>query len=1314
MEKAYISQQVIPYERGHFDFEQTIHAREVFFVCWEEEVNESLLLELLGNPVPFDEKFRDDDGKVGYLLRPYDDLVSPWSSKATEVLHHCGLSNVKRVEQGRWFPAKTNPTFLVSSVRDEMTQKMDTDIEGDGYAVVDVLNCWRDLFRRDEREQGRNRFLTVEQIPAYNDSEGLALSDTEIEYLADLYSQRKPMLAELMMFAQANSEHCRHKIFNARWQETATDNGESLMDMIRRTHAANPRGVITAFADNAAVIEAATGEDFAPDKDGVYRRGNGGLYIVAKAETHNHPTAISPYPGAATGSGGEIRDEAAAGRGAMACAGFSGYMVSPIHPSGEKASLPPPPSHIASSLQIMKDAPLGAAAFNNEFGRPALAGFFRAYGEKLNERDIGFHKPVMLAGGVGQMLPFAVGKCDIPPGAKIVQLGGPGFRIGIGGGSASSRANSGNGGNERLDFNSVQRENPEMQRRAQAVLDVFRRRKDSPILSLHDVGAGGLANAVCELVHAAGVGARIYLRDIPVGQHDLTAAEIWCNESQERYVLALATAAEAEFKAVCTRENCPVAVIGEATANTDIVVVNDIHTDSTVAVDAVNLPLDGVLGKLPLSVRRAVPPSLPPPADSAFSLNGESLKDVAHAVLIEPAVACKRFLITIGDRTVGGLTACEQMVGPWQTPVADCAVVLNDFHGVGGVAFALGERPPLAAQNPAAAVRLAIAESLLNLAAAAVELETVKLSLNWMANCGDAERDGELRAAVRAASDFCVGIGVGVIVGKDSLSMRMNTERGVVEAPAFATSFAFAPVKDVRNTLTPVLSGRDDTVLMCLKFSKRQRLGASVAARSGRLQPPPRETPDIDAATFVAGFRAIQQCHREGLILSYHDCSDGGLWATLCEMAFAANRGMDIYAETLIAAAPETDAKNKDGITHAVSAALFNEEVAAVLEVPESFVTKVMDIVAAARVTSAADNTAAEALSVQTVARPKGRTKTVCVYGGGGILVKEKLSDLRKTWEKITNEIAGLRDNTECVNQEASRHYDDDAGLFERLPENFTLESFHFNIGADKRPKAAILREQGTNGHREMAAAFTHAGFDAVDVTMTDLLEKRITLDNYKVAAFGGGFSFGDVLGAGRGSAMTIINSALREIFSEFFARDDTLSLGVCNGCQTLSYLQPLMPNADKWKFPTFVTNKSRRYEARLVMAEVLRTTSPFFSGMAGLMFPIVTSHGEGRVVFTKDNTAAARATSTMRYVDNNGEKTENYPDNPNGSADGLTGFCSPDGRIALMMPHPERVFRRVQLTMRPRLRCDSNGSVADNDEFTPWMKIFLNARHFC
>ncbi len=1239
--------------------------RQVFFVRMNthDSRQEARLRELLDAREDFLDENENDNVAASALIIPRPGVKSPWASKAGDILRHCGLDAVGHVERGVFMRRGDK---YAAQVADRMVQTV---------LHSPNLKNWRRLFDSPQRKSARE--VDLNSLTEINNDWGLSLSAEEIEHLQKLYTRLKqtPTEAELMMFAQANSEHCRHKIFRAAW----TDGGESLMDLIRKTHAASPQGVITAFSDNAAVVRAAEGKDFAPDINGEYCD-NGELLLVAKAETHNHPTAISPFAGAATGSGGEIRDEAAAGRGSTTRAGFAGFIVSRMALSDvEPPACHEPSSHLASPLEIMIDAPLGAANYCNEFGRPSLAGFFRAYENRLDKRNIGFHKPLMLAGGLGHIRTESTGKNPIPPGAKIIQLGGPGFRIGIGGGAASSRTADGDDD----DFASVQRDNAEMQRRTQEVLDACRRLHDGKILSLHDVGAGGIANAVIEMVHDAKVGARIELARIPSEDPGMSAAEVWCNESQERYVLALDANAEDTFASVCARENCPYAVIGEATKEQQIVLVG--QNDETV----VNLPLAEVLDNIPHPPRVASPTKTETPADKTTPAQTCALGEMCEAVLSHPTTANKRFLITIGDRTVGGLTARDQMVGPWQTPVADCAAFFNDYNSFGGAAYALGERAGIAAQNPAAGARMAVAESLSNLAAAARgELREVKLSLNWLGNCADEVRVGELRAAVSAAADFCVELNVGVVVGKDSLFMRADSNNNAtIESPAMPAATAFMPCEDARRILTPQLSAESDSFLMLAAPETKRRLGGSVFAE---IYGDNDETPDIDAAAMSAFWRAVAECHARGLLSAYHDRSDGGLWAAACEMAFASNCGVTLVMDSLLPAA-QTDGGERfvGGDKRGLETALFCEEIGALLEVSEKNAPQVLQIFADAGLS---DN-------IQTAGR-KNDSRRIRIYGGGRQLEDFDLDDLRRRWDATAYEICKRRDAPDCAEAEHQRDLSDNGGLFLRLPDSFPSPA---PIVGGARPRIAILREQGGNGQREMAAAFTRAGFLAEDVTMNDLRGKQ-TLDEFVGVALCGGFSFGDVMGGGRGWAEGILqNPKLADMFESFFAKNDTFAFGACNGCQALALLQPLMPKSKEWQFPRFVSNASCRFEARFVMNEILSSPSPLFLDMAEACLPVASSHAEGRAIFDM-NDSRTHSPAVLRFVDANGAPTLQYPDNPNGSAEGFCGFCSPDGRITVAMPHPERVFRRAQMSWAP--------PQWEHDD-SPWLQMFVNARRF-
>ena len=1238
---------------------------EVFFARLQQPLSvaeEQQLRRLLHAPGNFDTAAVADSA----LIIPHPGVVSPWASKAGDILHHCGLTAIMHIERGLLI---YNGGECAEWLADRMLNSV---------LRPPNLTNWQQLFHSPPPKPPQT--FTTDSLANLNQKHGWALSASEIAHLQNMYKKlkRQPNDAEMMMFAQANSEHCRHKIFRAAWQ----DGGESLMNLIRQTHLAAPDGVITAFADNAAVVCAAAGVDFCADKNGVYGNGDN-LLLVAKAETHNHPTAISPFAGAATGSGGEIRDEAAAGRGATTRAGFTGFMVSHlpfanVYESKTAAECHAAAKNLASPLAIMIEAPLGAANYGNEFGRPALAGFFRSYESTACARRFGFHKPLMLAGGFGHMGVECAGKKPIPPGAKIVQLGGPGFRLGIGGGAASSRGGGGD------DFASVQRDNAEMQRRAQEVIDTCRRNYGDMILSLHDVGAGGLANAVMEIVHDAKVGAHIWLSAIPVQDQSLSAAEIWCNESQERYVLAMTAEWTTTLAAICARENCPFAIIGEATAAPNIVLS---AKDGAAIVD---LPLSAVLDDIPQPAIDAV-------AITKTEWNGatmpflstEQLNNICRAVLRHPTVACKRFLITIGDRTVGGLTARDQMIGPWQIPVADCAAFFNDYDSFGGAVFALGERAGVAALDAAAGARMAIAESLSNLAAAAGNWQDIKLSLNWLANC--ASDCGELRTAVVSAADFCLALNIGVVVGKDSLFMRATAEDGhSIESPTMNVAAAFMPSADVRQILTPQLSTAADTFLFLIEPSGQRRLGGGVFAEivGGHDAPP-----DIVAADIDKFWRAIAECHAHNLILAYHDRSDGGLWATACEMAFAANCGVTLVLDSLFPAA-QTDGgeKTADVNGQQIWTTLFNEEIGALLEVASDNAAQVLQIFA--------DYGLAQQL--QSIGR-KNAQRHMRIYGGGQKLLDCRLDDLRQEWDLSSYEIARRRDNAACAAEEHARDFAKDGGLFSQLPPNFPIGAPYLQSA---RPRVAIVREQGVNGQREMAAAFTRAGFVAVDITMSDLRARRQTLSSAEFCgmALCGGFSFGDVLGGGRGWAEAILqNPALSDMFAEFFAAPNTFAFGACNGCQALAQLQPLMAAAETWQFPRFVANHSRRFEARLVMTEILPSPSPMFMNMAGAILPVVSSHAEGRARFD-ESAATSAAAAVMRFVDANGAATTQYPHNPNGSVGGCCGFCSPDGRITLTMPHPERVFRGVQMSWKPP---------EWEDNASPWLQMFINARRF-
>ena len=1273
-----------------------------------------------------------------FLVVPRLGVVSPWSSKAADIARRCGL-NISRLERGvlAQFSGDIPAEVVARECYDPMTQR-----------VLFSPDEWQSVFASAPTRQtrivslGSNPAATLEKE---NRDAGLALSDSDIARLAEHFSARDPADAELLFFAQANSEHCRHKIFRA-----PRAGKLSLMDAIRKTRDAAPDGVVTAFNDNAAVVRGGQARDFFPNDNGEWQaQAAGEMFVVAKAETHNHPTAISPFPGAATGGGGEIRDEAAAGRGAASRAGATGFVVSNLRFNCGDAPAAKVPDGIASARNIITDGPLGAAAFGNEFGRPTLAGFFRSYesemqsetgsetgsgtdsgtgSESHNGRRFGFHKPVMLAAGLGHMSPASAGKLPIPAGAVIVQLGGPGFRIGMGGGAASSRTS------DEPDFDSVQRDNPEMQRRAQEVLDSLRRMKNGgPVLSLHDVGAGGIANAAAETAFDAGRGLVMNLRDIPAGEVAMSPAETLCNESQERYVLAVMPESLPILAAICEREKCPFAVFGEFTDEQRIVAADENNNR------VVDMPSDFVMNPPPLSPRDS--PSAKPRRAVVSGGAAPDLRDAAFGVLRHPTVACKRFLINIGDRTVGGLTARDQMVGKWQVPVADCAAFFHDYESFAGCAFALGERPSVAAFDPAAGARIAIAESLTNLAAANVgELRKVKLSLNWMANCADATRDGELQTAVFAAAAFCEGAGLATIVGKDSLSMKTPSVDGgaAVESPAMAVATAFAPADDARDILTPMFSGRDDTLLALaspLPVSESRRLAGSVLSqvmRGAIRRESEAEAPDVDSDAMVKLWRALMECRKRGLLLSYHDRSDGGLFAAACEMAFASGMGVSLATDALCGPAPETDGGEMIANAEAggLLSALFCEEAGALVEIRKEHAEEALQVFAECGLPK----------GLQTVGRPVVERRVRVLFGGREAL-NETTADLRRAWDEVSFEIASGRDNPDCAQAEHERDPDNCGGLFVKTnffssPESFPGEAGIHSGGETQmgsgfrrkglsgkglngegfgsRPKVAILREQGSNGQREMAAAFTRAGFAAIDAPMFDFASGRRDLREFAGLAAVGGFSFGDALGAGRGWAETILRDAkLAEMFAEFFARPDSFALGVCNGCQMLSALCGLMPG--DFVFPEFLPNESARFEARLTSVLLESSPSPLLAGMAGSVLPVPSSHGEGRAVFSPEQPEAsgpstaekARAETAMRYADDAGNATERYPDNPSGTADGAAGFCSPDGRVLIMMPHPERAFRMSQLSWRPA-EWDGGGWEGDD---SPWMRMFRNAR---
>ena len=1233
------------------------------------------------------------------LVTPRLGTISPWSSKATDIARNCGFVKVKRIERATAFHAVGGERgILAAKLHDRMTESVFAAI--DEAAALFHHVAPQPLTTIDILGGGRAALV------AANGELGLALSEDEIDYLVENFGKlgRNPTDVELMMFAQANSEHCRHKIFNATWTVDGVDQPMSLFGMIRETHKAHPEGTVVAYSDNASVIEGASVQRFAPGAGGTYAYVEEATHILAKVETHNHPTAISPFPGAATGSGGEIRDEGATGRGSKPKAGLCGFSVSDLDIPGYRQpweSRYGKPERIASALEIMIEGPIGAAAFNNEFGRPNLAGYFRTFEQVLDGEVRGYHKPIMIAGGVGNISARHAYKVEFPAGTLLIQIGGPGMLIGLGGGAASSMATGTNTAD--LDFASVQRGNAEMQRRAQEVIDRCWQMGDAnPILAIHDVGAGGISNAMPELADGAGRGAIFDLRAVPSEEPGMSPREIWSNEAQERYVLAVAPERLDEFRALCERERCPFAVLGEATAERQLVVKDDYFGNKPV-----DMPMEVLLGKPPrihLDVKRgqvrvSAGKAEPGPFLLALDLTNIDLNEAAFRVLRLPAVASKNFLITIGDRTVGGLSARDQFVGPWQVPVADVAVTAMGFDTTLGECFAMGERTPIALLDAPASGRMAIGEAITNIAAADIgDLTKVKLSANWMAAAGHGSEDAALFDTVKAVGlEFCPALGVSIPVGKDSLSMRTRWQEGSeqkqVIAPLSLIITAFAPCADIRRTATPELR-RDaevgDTELILIDLGEgRNRLGGSALAQVfGVCGDVP---PDADADKLKAFFATIQHLNRAGILLAYHDRSDGGLFAAICEMAFAAHVGVSLNLDTLcydplvndvdgIERFPEVlDGRMRDRML----AVLFTEELGAVIQVLRDDRPTVMHALREAGLGACSH-----------MIGTTNNSDQIRVWRNAKLAFAAKRVDLQRAWSEVSFQVARLRDDATCAEEEFDALLDvDDPGL--SAAPSFALAAPMLASGA--RPKIAVLREQGVNGHVEMAAAFDRAGFDSVDVHMSDLQAGRVHLADFRGMVACGGFSYGDVLGAGQGWAKSILfNSRLRDEFRGFYNRADTFALGVCNGCQMMSNLAEIIPGAQHW--PTFQRNRSEQFEARLVMVAVEDSPSILLKDMAGSRLPIVVSHGEGRAVFADD---PAKALVAMRHVDNRGRVAVSYPFNPNGSPDGITGLTTADGRFTIMMPHPERIFRSGQMSWHPR----------DWEGDSPWMTIFHNAR---
>lgn len=1351
------AQQLLPRLQAINDKITGISARFVHLVATDTPPTEAVqtqLEALLSYGEPCGSWPANTTGASFFVVTPRFGTVSPWASKATDIAHSCGLA-VKRIERmteyclsikagllGKTYLSVHQREAVITLLHDRMTESVMTDraqaaslfaeLQAAPLQSIDVLGGGKAA------------------LEAANIEFGLALAADEIDYLVQAFTQlqRNPTDVELMMFAQANSEHCRHKIFNAEFTVDGVAQDKSLFGMIRNTEQLNPQHTVVAYSDNASVMEGGKIQRFYAQADSAKPAAASSLqpyaahedvltHVLMKVETHNHPTAISPFPGAATGAGGEIRDEGATGRGSKPKAGLTGFTVSRLFDTSYGK-----PEHIASALQIMTEGPLGGAAFNNEFGRPNLAGYFREYEQTVNGQRWGYHKPIMIAGGLGTIDAGLTKKILFPAGTLLIQLGGPGMRIGMGGSAASSMASGTNAA--ALDFDSVQRGNPEIERRAQEVINQCAQLgAANPILAIHDVGAGGLSNAFPELVNDAGRGARFDLRVVPLEESGLSAKEIWSNESQERYVMAIAPESLPQFQIFCERERCPFAVVGVATEEKDLVLFDNgeaarragppqaseapsggravREATSVGAIFPVQMPMNVLLGKPPKMHRdvQSLPIAVTP-----LNLTGVDLQKSVIDVLSHPTVASKRFLITIGDRTVGGLTHRDQMVGPWQVPVADCAVTLADYQGFAGEAMSMGERTPLATTNAAASGRMAVAEAITNLLAAPIELPRVKLSANWMAACGEPGQDAALFETVKAVGmELCPALGVSIPVGKDSLSMRTvwddnsaaTFEKKRVTSPVSLIVTAFATLADVRGTLTPQLNTEEaDTTLILIDLGKSQnRMGGSILAQT--LERGEGAVPDLDDAQDLVNLvNAINALRTQGDILAYHDRSDGGLLAAVCEMAFAGQVGVSLNVDMLLVEGDGIsdsrmdtgDSKNwatqvtarRDELT---LKALFSEELGVVIQVRTEVRNEVMQVLRQHGLSKFSHFVGKTRPQHAALEVGKGQIQ---VWRDTKVVFSAKLQDLHQVWDAVSWKICQQRDNPAGADSEHALVGDpQETGLHIYLPETFTALAAKPTAAALtlSRPRVAILREQGVNSHVEMAYAFTLAGFEACDVHMTDLQSGRAKLKDFQGVVACGGFSYGDTLGAGIGWARSIMfNAVLADEFKAFFARPDTFGLGVCNGCQMFAELASIIPGAEAW--PRFTTNLSERFEARLGQVEVLNSPSLFLQGMAGVRLPIAVAHGEGFANFSRRGNAA-KAIAAMRFTDHLGQPTETYPANPNGSPGGLTAVTTADGRFTAMMPHPERVFRNVQMSW----------TTGDIKDFSPWMQIWRNARQW-
>ena len=1219
-----------------------------------------------------------------FLVTPRPGTISPWSSKATDIALNCGLKKLERVERGIAFhieiDGEVDTGVLQSCLYDRMTQAILGSL--DDATSLFVHSTPKPLAEVDILGGGKQALV------AANSDMGLALADDEIDYLVNSFTElgRNPNDIELMMFAQANSEHCRHKIFNASWTLDGKAQQHSLFAMIRNTHENNSTGILSAYKDNAAVFAGFSAGRFFPDPlDRQFAYHEEDIHVLIKVETHNHPTAIAPYPGASTGSGGEIRDEGATGIGGKPKAGLSGFSVSNLKIPGFEQPWETDygkPGHIVSALDIMLEGPIGGAAFNNEFGRPNLCGYFRTYEEKAPDGVRGYHKPIMIAGGLGNIRGSHVQKKEIPVGARLIVLGGPAMLIGLGGGAASSMASGAS--SEHLDFASVQRDNAEMERRCQEVIDrCWAMGDENPISFIHDVGAGGLSNALPELVKDGERGGKFRLRDIPNAEPGLSPLEIWCNEAQERYVLAVAPDKMALFESFCSRERCPFAVVGEATEAHHLT-LEDSHFNNK----PIDLPMSVLFGKPPRMHRDV---SSIKPAHAAFELDSIDINEAAERILQLPAVASKSFLITIGDRCITGMVAREQMVGPWQVPVADAAVTALSYDSNYGEAMAIGERTPVALIDGPASGRMAVAEAITNIACARIKrISDIRLSANWMAPAGYPGEDANLYETVKAVGmELCPELGITIPVGKDSMSMRTvwqeksenGSEEKSVTAPLSLIISAFAPVLDIRRTLTPQLRlDKGDSRLFLLDLGLgTNRMGASALAQVYKHIG--NEAPDLHSASDLkAFFNLIQDCLQEDLLLAYHDRSDGGLFVTLLEMAFAGHCGLDISLD---------DAASQG---HAMDT-LFNEELGAVVQVSEANLDRFRELAEEAGL-----------LDILCDMGTPSAHETINFSLAGDTVIENTRTHFQRLWSETSYRLQSIRDNSDCAEEEFAGILDvDNPGLQSKLTFNPEEDVCHPYISFGVRPRIAILREQGVNSQMEMAAAFDRAGFDCFDVHMSDIIGGDVTLDNFNALVACGGFSYGDVLGAGEGWAKSILfNEAARKQFENFFSRPTTLALGICNGCQMLSNLHELIPGSQHW--PRFVRNRSEQFEGRTVLVKVANSPSAFFTDMTASVFPIACAHGEGRAEFAsleQEKAALQSGNIALQFVDNYENVTATYPGNPNGSPEGITGMCNTDGRVTIMMPHPERIFRAVTNSWRP----DEWG------EDSPTMRMFRNAR---